>query len=184
MVLVVGCIHGDEDAGRRIVRRLLHGRRPTRFRLLVVPTLNPDGQAAGTRQNGRGVDLNRNFRAGWEPIGHRWDPEYSGPRPFSEPETRTARDLVRRFRPEVSIWYHQPQALVRAWGRSRAAGRRYARAAGVPYRSIRWPHGTAPRWQNTHFRRGVAFVVELPPGRLPYAAALRHARAVGVLGRG
>ena len=142
------------------------------------------GHGTGPPRNGRGVDLNRNFPAGWIPIGRRWDPEYSGPRPFSEPESRAARDVIRRLRPNVTIWFHQPQALVRAWGRSRPAARRYARAAGVPYRSIRWPHGTASRWQNRRFDRGVSFVVELPPGRLTRAQTSAYAHAVRVLGRG
>jgi murein peptide amidase A len=183
VVLVVGCIHGNECAGLAVTRRLVRSS-PARFRLLVVPNLNPDGYAAGTRQNARGVDLNRNFRARWRARGSPWDPEYPGPRPFSEPETRLARRLVLRERPDVTIWYHQPQALVRAWGRSRAAARRYARAAGVTYRSIPWPNGTAPRWQNTKLERGVSFVVELAPGPLPAPAARAHARAVRVLGRG
>ena len=183
-VLVVGCIHGTECAGRRVTRHLAHAGTPRRFGLWLVHNLNPDGRALGVRQNGRGVDLNRNFPAGWIPIGRRWDPEYSGPRPFSEPESRAARDVIRRLRPNVTIWFHQPQALVRAWGRSRPAARRYARAAGVPYRSIRWPHGTASRWQNRRFDRGVSFVVELPPGRLTRAQTSAYAHAVRVLGRG
>jgi len=183
-VLVVGCIHGNECAGRRVTRRLAHGRTPRQFGLWLVHNLNPDGRALGVRQNGRGVDLNRNFSAGWILIGRRWDPEYSGPQPFSEPESRAARELIRRMHPDVTIWFHQPQALVRAWGRSRRAARRYARAAGVPYRSIPWPHGTAPRWQNKRFDRGVSFVVELPPALLTRAQAKAYAHAVRVLGRG
>ncbi len=76
-VLVVGCIHGDECAGTAVVRRL-EQLPPPDFDLWVVPTLNPDGRAAGTRENARGVDLNRNF---------------AGPRRLSEPESRFAARL-------------------------------------------------------------------------------------------
>ena len=177
-ILVVGCIHGNECAGLRITRKLVRGSHPRGIDLWVVHDLNPDGHRLGVRQNGRGVDLNRNFRSQWIPIGRRWDPEYSGPYPFSEPETRIARDLVKRIRPDVTIWYHQPQAVVRAWGGSRAMARRYARLAHAPYRSIPWPHGTAPNWQNHRFPGAAAFVVELPSGTLSAAQAERHARAV------
>jgi murein peptide amidase A len=177
-ILVVGCIHGNECAGIRITRRLVQGRRPRQIDLWVVHAVNPDGRRLRVRQNARGVDLNRNFRSQWIPIGQRWDPQYSGPRPWSEPETRLARDLVRRIRPDVTIWYHQPQALVRAWGHSRRMARRYARLAREPYRSLRWPNGTAPNWQNHRFRRASSFVVELAAGPLSDAAAGRHARAV------
>jgi murein peptide amidase A len=182
VVLVVGCIHGNECAGLAITRRLAHAA-PRRFHLWIVPRLNPDGHVARTRQNARGVDLNRNFPARWRAAGAPWDPEYPGTRPLSERETRVARRLVLRLRPDVTIWFHQPQAVVRAWGRSRPVARRYARAADAAYRSIRWPNGSAPRWQNTRLSRGASFVVELRPGRLPAAAAARHARAVRVLAR-
>ena len=175
-VLVVGCIHGTECAGTSITRRLATSR--VAGELWLVHNLNPDGLAAGRRQNGRGVDLNRNFPSGWQAIGVRWDPQYSGPRPFSEPETRIARDLIRRLRPRVTIWYHQPQALVRAWGPSIPVARRYARLAGTRFRAIRWPAGTAPNWQNHRFRGTTSFVVELPAGPLPALAAARHARAI------
>jgi protein MpaA len=177
-ILVVGCIHGDECAGVRITRRLVRGARPRGIDLWVVHYLNPDGYRLGVRQNARGVDLNRNFRSEWIPIGERWDPQYSGPYPFSEPETRLARDLIKRIQPDVTIWYHQPQAVVRAWGQSRPMARRYARLALEPYRSIRWPHGTAPNWQNHRFPGTSAFVVELAPGPLTLLEAARHARAV------
>ena len=177
-ILVVGCIHGNECAGVAVTRRLVLGARPRGIDLWVVHKLNPDGYRLGVRQNARGVDLNRNFRSGWIPIGQRWDPQYSGPRPWSEPETRIARDLIRRIRPDVTIWYHQPQRVVRAWGQSRPMARRYARVARARYRSIRWPPGTAPNWQNHRFPGTASFVVELAPGPMTARRAARHARAV------
>jgi murein endopeptidase len=176
-MLVVGCVHGDECAGRSIVRRLARAA-PPRFDLWVVANLNPDGAAAGTRQNGRGVDLNRNFPSQWRASGRRWDPYYAGARPSSEPETRFAERLLLRLRPQITIWFHQPEAAVRAWGASARTARRYARLAGVPFRAIRWPHGSAPNWQNHRFPGTVSFVVELPPGRLGPADARRYARAI------
>jgi murein peptide amidase A len=177
-ILVVGCIHGNECQGIKITRRLARAAHPAGLDLWVVHLLNPDGHRLGVRQNGRGVDLNRNFGSQWIPIGRRWDPTYSGPRPWSERETRLARGLIRRVRPDVTIWYHQPQAVVRAWGPSRATARRYARLAREPYRSLRWPNGSAPNWQNHAFPGAASFVVELPAGALSDARAARHARAV------
>jgi murein peptide amidase A len=179
--LVVGCIHGDECAGAAVVRRLEAVPAPSHLELWLVRDLNPDGRAAGTRTNASGVDLNRNFPAGWRAGPH--GPEWGGPRPFSEPEARIAGALVRRVQPDVTIWFHQPQGVVRAWGHSSLAARRYARLAGVPYRAIRWPRGTAPRWQNVRLGQ-TSFVVELPPGRLPAAAARAYAGAVLALAGG
>jgi hypothetical protein len=177
-VLVVGCIHGTECAGMAIARRLIAVRPPLAADLWVVQNLNPDGLALGVRQNARGVDLNRNFGSEWRRIGIRWDPQHSGPRPFSEPETRMARDLILRLRPRVTIWFHQPQALVRAWGPSIPAARRYARLAGMQFRALRWPAGTGPNWQNHRFPGTSSFVVELPAGPLAPASAERHVRAI------
>ena len=157
-VLVVGCIHGNECAGTAVTTRLLGLSRPIPLDLWILPDLNPDGRARRSRTNANGVDLNRDFLAG------------------SQRETRLARRLILRVRPDVTIWFHQPQAVVRAWGASRAVGRRYAALAGVPYRSLVWPPGTASRWQNGLGRR--SFVVELPAGALPPAAVRRHADAV------
>jgi murein peptide amidase A len=181
--LVVGCIHGNECAGMAVIRRLRRIRPPRTFDMWLVPTLNPDGRAAGTRQNGHGVDLNRNFSAGWTRHGAPWSTYYSGARPFSEPETRAARRLIERVRPTFSVWYHQHLRLVWAWGRSTAAARRYAHMVGLRLYLNPNPGGTASRWQNHHFSRGSSFAVELPAGPMTRAAVTRHVNAILTLVR-
>lgn len=181
-ILVVGCIHGTECAGIAVFRQLLHDPHAHAADLVMVRNLNPDGLRLGTRLNARGVDLNRNFAGGWMPIGTRGDPQYSGPRPFSEPETRWARLLIRSVRPDVTIWFHQQaQPLVRAWGQSIPVARRYARLAGLPFYRLPWLAGTASHWQNLRFPGRSSFVVELPPGRLSSEVATRHIAAIETL---
>ncbi len=180
-MLVVGCIHGNESAGIAVARALEHVH--TRLDLWIVPDLNPDGHAAGTRQNARGVDLNRNWASQWHGGGRPWDTFYAGPRPFSERETRIARALILRIRPRVTVWYHQHLDLIWAWGGSSAAGRVYARAAGMRFYHHRWLTGTAANWQNHRLPGTASFDVELPAGSLTPAEVRRHVAAVLALGR-
>jgi protein MpaA len=149
-VLVVGCIHGDECAGVRIARRLRTGGPRGFLDLWIVPTLNPDGRAAHTRQNARGVDLNRNFPYRWR----------RGPRGRYYPGRR-----------------HQPLKFVDASGDVRLE-RRYARLVGLPLVHLERLHGTATSWQKHVLRGTEAFVVELPGGPLPPRRARVFARAV------
>lgn len=182
-ILVVGCIHGTECAGMQATLQLINNP-ATRANLWVIQNLNPDGLHAGTRQNVDGVDLNRNFPSGWHPIGRRGDPQYSGPHPLSEPETRIVSKLIERVHPRITIWFHQPVDLVRAWGQSIPAARRYAHLVGLTFRRLPWLAGTAPNWQNHRFPASSSFVVELPPGPLSLVAARRHASAVLELASG
>ncbi len=184
-VLVFACIHGDECAARGVAP-LRNGCPDPRANVLVVPNLDPDGFAAATRLNGRGVDLNRNFPAGWRRSGRPGTPEYSGARPFSEPETRLAARIVRALRPRVTIWFHQIHSggpYVRAWGGSAPAGRLYAHLAHIPFRLLRWPAGTGPNWQNHRFPGSAAYVVELPRGALSPGLAGRLDDALDRVGR-
>jgi len=175
-VLVVGCIHGDECAGIAIANRLLRGRPRHFVDLWVVKNLNPDGRAAGTRQNSRGVDLNRNFPFRWRPGPH--GRYYPGRRPLSERESRIATRLIDRIEPDVTIWFHQPPALVDRSGGDARIQRHYARLVGLPLVQLGRLHGTATSWQNHSARGSTAFVVELPGGPLRPRDARRFAKAV------
>jgi protein MpaA len=181
-LLVVGCVHGDEPAGiavTRALRRTLAARVP--IDAWLIDDLNPDGRAAHTRVNGRGVDLNRNFPWRWRQLFRRGDPQYGGPRPLSEPESRAAARLIRRVRPRISIWFHQPLRVVDRSGGSVGVERRFSRLSGLPLRRLTRYPGSAVSWEDHVLRDSTAFVVELPPGRLSRSAASRLARAVAGL---
>jgi predicted deacylase len=157
-VLVFGSMHGNEPAGIAVVRALERAH-PTAD-LWLVPDLNPDGHAANTRENAHGADLNRDFVQ------------------FAQPETRVARSVIRRVRPRYTIWFHQHMDLVWAYGRSTAAGRAYARLAGMRFYHHVWVPGSGTRWQNHLAGGGASFTVELPAGELSAAGVRRQVHAV------
>ena len=99
-------------------------------KLIFVPNANPDGYAWNEkyhprgggmkRKNGHrtcgaaeqsGVDINRNFGRFWnyDEVGsssHGCSQQYRGSAPFSEPETRAIRQLVRLHRPTAVLHWH------------------------------------------------------------------------------
>ena len=179
-VLVIGCIHGNEPAGRAVVDLLRAGAvAPAGAELLLVRNLNPDGFQRHTRGNAHGVDLNRNSSQGRRFLGPPGTIFYAGPRAFSEPETRAIRALILRERPAVTIWYHQPLGLVdRPEVGSDAISRAYSAVSGLPDTQLGARPGSMSRWENARVRPGSSIVVELPGGPLGAAAARLHADAV------
>ena len=161
--LVIGSMHGDEPAGTRVVRRLRSAPVPAGVDLWLVPTVNPDGAAAGRRTNGHGVDLNRNFPRHWVEAGA-GTTTWSGPAPASEPETRAVQALLRQVRPRTVVVLHQPLFGVDSYrAKSMALVRRLARVLDLPVRSFGCGgvcHGTLTDWHNARLP-GRAVTVEL-----------------------
>jgi len=175
-ILLVGCIHGNECAGRTIVAALERAPVDAGVQLWLVPSMNPDGEAADTRQNADRVDLNRNFPYQWRAGGGAT--YYAGRDPSSEPETRAAMRLIRRIEPAVTIWYHQHEDLVDMAGGDRGVARRYAELSGLRATCLPFLPGTATAWSNHTLAGTTAFVVELLAGPVNRSALARHLRAV------
>lgn len=183
-VVVIGQMHGDEPAGRRVVReladRLAAGLQlPADTAIWLVSTMNPDGARAGTRVNAAGVDLNRNFPQGWRQQG-RATSTWSGPSAGSEAETVAMREFLDRVKPAAVLSFHQPFAVVDiTHPGSRAAGRMLAGLLGLPARVVGCPgpcYGTLTGWVAEH-HSAIALTVELPP-RVRAAGIERSATAV------
>jgi protein MpaA len=183
-VAVICCIHGNENAGLAVVQQLEDLPDPAGFDLFLVEDANPDGVAAGTRDNAHGVDLNRNFPWRWHRHGKPGWAHYSGPKPLSEPESRALAAFLLRVKPQVVIWYHQALGLVDESGGSLAVERQFATLTGYRLLRLKRYDGSATSWANAELPGSTSFVVELPPGELTSKAALRQARAVLALARG
>jgi protein MpaA len=180
VVLVIGCIHGDEDAGIGVVDDLMTAALPPGVDLWLVPTMNPDGQADQTRTNAHQVDLNRNFPQNWAPLGQPGDSQYAGTGPASEPETAAVVALVKRIRPALAVWYHQDlNRIDPGTGHSGEVRRRYAELTGLPMAPVTGGTytGTATQWESALVPKGAAFIVELGP-TLDGAGAETHANAI------
>lgn len=184
-VLVVGNMHGDEPTGRSVVRRLRHrDRLPANLDLWLLRTMNPDGNAAFTRTNARGVDLNRNWPYRWRyaGAGTRY---YSGPKPKSEPETRAVRSFVRDLEPDATIVFHEPLYGVGNNGPKKIQwlARELSEEMDLPLDSFKCYsvcRGTFTMWHNKRLP-GAAVTVEF--GTDPQKADVRRAaRAIVSVG--
>lgn len=154
IVLVGGIHNGAEEESVHLVRELLAhfedhpSELPGDIQLVFVPNVNPDGYAAGTRTNARGVDLNRNWpTVDWKPVAMHGDQEVSGgTAPLSEPETRALHDLLLELDPLFVLSYHGYASLiedngVEANGLELAFELTAAYAAATGYEHIRdWPY--------------------------------------------
>lgn len=168
VLLVLGQMHGDEKAGPATAHWMRKHIKPKPGTALwVVPTINPDGNARGTRTNARGVDLNRNWpTSGWTSAG-RGGRYWGGPRAASEPETRALMRLLRKVRPDYIASIHQPLRGIGRSGRDVRWERRLARNLHLPRRhfGVGNPSGTVSPtmtgWYDLRLgRHGVATTIE------------------------
>jgi hypothetical protein len=121
-ILLMGGVHGDEPEGVELARATLAwlkeetAKRTALLPWVLIPCLNVDGFAKGTRVNGRGVDLNRNYPS------RDWSPHYEkdrynpGPSPGSEPEIQGVIELMQTLKPRLVIHCHSWQPCIVATG--------------------------------------------------------------------
>jgi protein MpaA len=121
-VLVLASIHGDEAETTVVVSEALRCLPKGDLQAAVILCANPDGMLRGTRGNGRGVDLNRNFpTSNWNPEPVHYKSRASdardialspGTEPASEPETRALLALMERLRPRAIVTLHAALACI------------------------------------------------------------------------
>ena len=123
-ILLMGGVHGDEPLGVHLAQKTLEllqanasAPRPLpTVPWVLIPVINVDGFKAGTRVNGRGVDLNRNYPSkSWSPEAakERYNP---GPSPGSEPEVQAVVRLIQDLHPRLVIHCHSWEPMIVAAG--------------------------------------------------------------------
>jgi murein peptide amidase A len=141
-IVVLASIHGDEAETTVVVSEALRCLPAGELQAAVILCGNPDGMLRGTRGNGRGVDLNRNFpTSNWSP-----DPVFyksrandardialsPGAQPASEPETAALLSLLDRLKPRAVVSLHSALACVDDSGASHL-GRQLADRCALPF---------------------------------------------------
>ena len=192
-VLVIGCIHGDEFVGNRVVDILRDIPLEGNIDLWMVRSMNPDGQQLRTRQNANGVDLNRNFPGNWQKIGKPGSWQYSGSDSASEPEVQGIVKLGELVKPQFVIWYHQDYFRIGpGTGHDGDVRAKYASLVGLPLLELDCLcgytgdkplleavfGGTGANWAKSfQGPKGVSMTVEFGP-TLSEEDAQRNAQAV------
>jgi hypothetical protein len=171
-ILAIGQIHGDEHAGIEIADYIRDTAPiPAGFDVWVIPTVNPDGDAANSHVNGNGIDLNRNFSPDWMQTNCAASPRYcSGAAPMDEPESQAVAAFVGKYQPHMTVWYHGPLFTVDAallhGVANPAVLTAYAQQVGYSVTTVAcsptgYCTGNATQYMNTTIPGSSAFVVEL-----------------------
>lgn len=173
--LMIGVFHGDEAISGQLVTRFVEhlqlgqfAQAPIDFDLrptLIIPVLNPDGLAAGTRMNANQVDLNRNYPT---PDWHEDNlntPYYSGKSAGSEPETRLVMSLIEQYRPEKILTVHSPYKVLNYDGPAREFADAMSKESGYEVvESIGYPTPGSFGTYAGKIRQIPVVTLELPPG--------------------
>ena len=134
--LIIATIHGNEDAGTPLVRRLYwHLRENAAIlagrKVVIIPVANPDGRAARVRYNARGVDLNRNFES-----DNRINNEVHGQAALSEPESEIISRIITEYRPNKIVTLHQPLSCVDYDGPGQGMAEAMAKLCPLPAKKL------------------------------------------------
>jgi protein MpaA len=134
--LLIGSIHGDEQAGALLLNRFCGYLKENRNLLcdntvIIVPIVNPDGFAKKTRYNADGIDLNRNF-----PSDNRVNDEHNGSFALNEPESWYLYKIINTFKPKKILTFHDTLGCIDYDGPADAIAGRLAAKCKLPVRKL------------------------------------------------
>ncbi len=174
VVVVVGQIHGNECSPTLFSEGVRRRSVSARYGTWLIPTINPDGYAAHTRQNANGVDLNADGGV------------------FSQPESQALRRFVALVEPSLTIHVHSPNGFVgswpyRTWSRAESICRSIALTAGLRCGASAGTRSERRRWflwQGLQDLGGESLLVELhavSDAEVPTARPRPATRSVGAV---
>lgn len=182
-LLLLGGVHGDETEGFYLVERFvaegLYKKLEGLASLWVLPRVNPDGCALGTRVNANGVDLNRNMPTkDWDPVAA--TPRYNpGPKAASEPETLALLRLIEKTSPRAIFSAHAWKPMINYNGPCRRLAEKMAEFSGYKVADdIGYPTpgslGTWAGWE----RKLSTITLEIEDGLIEEKIWQTHARSL------
>ncbi len=116
-IYLMAGVHGDEVEGVHCLKEIYSWLKELDstqidLPLVVIPIVNVDGVAAGTRINANGVDLNRNLpTASWE-SEYTEDKYNPGKAPLSEPENQYLDQLFKVYPPAFILSIHSWKPII------------------------------------------------------------------------
>jgi len=104
VILFVGGIVGTEPIGTPIITRMIeHIKTQPQLlknrKVIFLPQVNPDGVESHSRENAKGVDINRDFPKNKENFGE------------CQPETQAVIETIDTYKPESIITVHQSEGI-------------------------------------------------------------------------
>jgi len=117
VILYTGAIHGSEISSKYLMDEWINELErnfasiPKDRKIVVVPVINPDGLANGTRNNLHNIDLNRNFDTfDWETNTYSGSGQLviggGGSSPMSEPEAKAIANFTVKLMPRLTMSFH------------------------------------------------------------------------------
>lgn len=117
VILYTGNIHGSEVSSKYLMDEWTNELErnfdniPKDRKVVIVPTINPDGLASRSRNNAHNIDLNRNFGAfDWQTDTYSGSGQLvaggGGSAPMSEPEAKAIANLTVSLMPRLTMSFH------------------------------------------------------------------------------
>ncbi|MGA2915383.1 MAG: DUF2817 domain-containing protein [Sedimentisphaerales bacterium] len=136
VTLLIGSIHGDEQAGASLLKKFSYYLKDNRDLLcgktvIIVPIVNPDGFVKKTRFNANSIDLNRNF-----PADNRINDANNGYFALSEPESWGLYRIINTYKPNKILTLHDTLGCIDYDGPAETLAGELASKCGLPVRKL------------------------------------------------
>jgi hypothetical protein len=113
-ILITTGVHGDEKSAimstYALIKAMCEGKYPAssilaKCKIRIIPCVTAWGFDNNKRWNANGVNINRNFDAGWTAQGEAYTSDYSGTGPASEDETKIVQNWIDAYKSSALVHF-------------------------------------------------------------------------------